>query len=47
MCIELNKTFSSAVDAEKELNINRKCISQVLNGKCKTAGGYHWKEVIE
>lgn len=47
MCIELNKTFSSAVDAEKELNINRTCISQVLNGKCKTAGGYHWKEVIE
>lgn len=44
-CPELNRIFTSIRDAEKELKINDKNISSVLNGRQKTAGGYHWKRV--
>ena len=44
-CPELNRIFTSIADAEKELKINNKNISSVLNGRTKTAGGYHWKRV--
>lgn len=47
ICIELNKIFISAKDAERELNINRSSITNVCRGKYKTAGGYHWKYVEE
>lgn len=42
-CVELNEIFVSIADVEKELKINN--ISDVLNGKQKTSGGYHWKRV--
>ena len=44
-CVELNRIFTSARDAEKELKINHVGISDVLTGRAKTAGGYHWKRV--
>lgn len=37
------KDFRSAVDAEIELGINHKAISQCLRGKSKTSGGFLWK----
>ena len=44
-CPELNRIFTSIMDVEKELKINHSNISNVLNGRHKTAGGYHWKRV--
>jgi 20S proteasome alpha/beta subunit len=32
--------------ASKELKINKSCISEVIKGKQKTAGGYVWKSVF-
>lgn len=44
-CQELNRIFTSIADAEKELKVSNGNISSVLNGRYKTAGGYHWKRV--
>ncbi len=44
-CIELNKTFNTIMEVERELNINHENISKVCRGKRKTAGGYHWEYV--
>lgn len=37
------KAFRSATEAERELEISRKSISNVLHGYSKTAGGFIWK----
>lgn len=42
-CIELDKTFDSQKEAEKELDI--KHISDHLSGKQKTCGGYTFRRV--
>lgn len=47
ICIELNKTFSSIMEAQRQLNINNSHISRCCLGKEKTAGGYHWKYLKE
>lgn len=44
-CIELNKIFKGARDAEKELGISHSCISRACRGEQLTAGGYHWEFV--
>ena len=44
-CVELNRIFTSIMDAEKKLKINHQNISSVLTGKRKTTGGYHFKRV--
>jgi group I intron endonuclease len=36
------KTFNSAYEASKKLNINRKSIGNVLAGRSVTAGNYKW-----
>ena len=41
--IELNKIFSSIMEAQRQLNIGNSHISRCCLGKEKTAGGYHWK----
>lgn len=46
-CIELNITFNTLKEASEKLNICRSSIGDCLHGRQKTAGGYHWKEVIE
>lgn len=45
-CVELNRVFSCADEAQKELNINPQII-QVCKGNRKTCGGYHWKFATE
>lgn len=42
-CVELNKTFMSALDAERQTGIPNSNIIQVCNNKRKTAGKYHWQ----
>lgn len=44
-CIELDKTFDSITHASKELNLYASNLSGALNGRYKTAGGYHWQYV--
>ena len=41
------KTWDKAIDAENELNINRKNILKVLKGERKQSGGFIWKYNIE
>lgn len=46
-CVELDRIFSSQKEAAEELGLNQGNISRVCNGKRNTAGGYHFKFVIE
>ncbi len=41
-CIELKRKFNSIKKASKELGIHKNSICAVLNGRQKTAGGYHF-----
>ena len=43
LCIETNIIYKSIGDTAKQTGINRKCISNCLNGRSKTAGKYHWQ----
>lgn len=45
LCIETGEVFDSALEAQRNTGINRGHISQVCNGKRKTAGKLHWKFV--
>ena len=42
-CIELNRTFTGARAAARELGLNQSSISRCCKGKRKTCGGYHWR----
>ena len=44
-CIELNTIYGSMTAAEQSLGISRKSISNCINGKSRTAGGYTWQLV--
>lgn len=43
LCVELNKVYPSAADAEKELGTRSANVYDVCKGKRKTCGGYTWK----
>ena len=45
ICIETNTCYDCIKDASAIFNINKSNISQVCQGKRKTAGGYHWAYV--
>ena len=42
-CVELNMVFETARAAEAYTGVSYKNISNVVRGKNKTAGGYHWE----
>lgn len=44
-CVELDKIFNSITEAAYFINRSGSGISEVLNGKQKMAGGYHWEYV--
>lgn len=44
-CVELDQTFDSIREAERETGINNASISQCCKGRLKTAGKMHWKYV--
>ena len=46
-CIETGITYNSAREAEKSLNISYKTISKCINGKAKSAGGYHFVAILD
>lgn len=49
MCIETGVIYESLREAERKTGIDRKGIGQAAksNGTQKTAGGFHWKIVVE
>lgn len=45
ICIGNGKSYDAISEAARETGINPGSISNMLNGKSKTAGGYHWKYI--
>lgn len=45
LCVETSEVFESVSEAQRKTGIFNNSISNVCNGKRKTAGGYHWKFV--
>ena len=45
LCVELNKEFNSINEAGLFIKRNPSGVSAALNGKQKTAGGYHWQYI--
>ena len=43
ICIETGTLYSSATEAAKSIGVVKSAIGNVLHGRRKTAGGYHWK----
>ncbi len=43
--IETKEVFNSIIEASEKYNIGRTSITSCLNGRSKTAGGYHWEYV--
>ena len=45
LCVETEEIFESTYDAQRKTGVYQSNISNVCNGKLRTAGGYHWKFV--
>ena len=45
MCVETGRVFESVTEAAKWLGVHLSCVSQVLAGYTKTAGGYRWEYI--
>lgn len=43
LCVETGIIYESGMEAYRQTGISNVCISHVLNGKSKTAGGFHWR----
>lgn len=43
ICVETGTLYSSVAEAAKYVGVANPTISNVLHGRRKTAGGYHWK----
>lgn len=43
LCMETGEIFDYIGAACKKMGVNASCISEVISGRRKTAGGYHWK----
>lgn len=42
LCIETDEVYPSVCEAERQTGIDHSSICKCLNGKLKTAGGFHW-----
>lgn len=47
ICVETGERFNSIYEASRKSHVHRNGISNVLNGRAKTAGGYKWKYADE
>ena len=47
LCVETGEVFPSTHDAGRQTGVRHTYISKCLNGKQKTAGGFHWQKVKE
>ena len=46
LCVETNIVYPSAHEASRKTGIKQPSISACLNGRRKTAGGYHWTKSL-
>ena len=46
LCVETGIEYQTFLQIQKELGIDRNCVSRCIQGTQQTAGGYHWK-IIE
>lgn len=46
LCVETGRIYTSISEAGRELMIDKACISRVVNGNQKKAGGFHWKYAV-
>lgn len=42
LCVETGEQYPSVHEASRQTGIDQSSISKCLNGKLKSAGGYHW-----
>ena len=47
VCLETGEVYPSAHEASRQTGINQQNISACLNGKLKSAGGFHWARFDE
>lgn len=47
LCVETGELYPSVSEVSRQTGIKRPSISACLNGRRKTAGGYHWRKVTE
>lgn len=47
VCLETGVVYPSTNEAERRTGVYHSSISSCINGKCKTAGGFHWQKVDE
>ena len=47
VCLETGVVYPSTQEASRQTGIDDSSISKCLNGRYKTAGGYHWARFVE
>lgn len=47
LCVETGEVYPSVREASRQTGVNQQNISSCLNGKRKSAGGFHWQKVAE
>ena len=47
LCVETGIIYPSVHEAERQTGVNQRNISDCINGKRKSAGGFHWARFIE
>ena len=47
LCVETSEVYPSVCEASRQTGIKRPSISACLNGRYKSAGGYHWTKITE
>lgn len=47
VCLETGEVYPSTHEASRQTGVHRQNISDCLNGKRQTAGGYHWARFIK
>lgn len=47
ICLETNKIYDNITDCALDMNISRKCVSDVCNGKRMTASGYKFRFIMD
>lgn len=47
VCVETGEVYPSVREAERQTGVDDSSISSCLNGKYKSAGGYHWARFVE
>lgn len=47
LCAETGGQYPSVHEASRQTDVDQSSISACLNGRRKTAGGFHWRKVLE